>query len=104
MAILAFPLTDDAPSLPDVPPLVQFLLLHFLTPILAWLSDHVYQLLVVRCATHPLVRLGQSYDPAPVIAACAAYYHQAGPGKPPTYSIQTLVHAEIVRAWAHTCS
>jgi hypothetical protein len=80
------------------------LLLHFLTPILAWLNDRVYQLLLVRCATHPLVRLGQSYDPAPVIAACATYYHLTGPGKPPTYSIHTLVHAEIVRAWANTCS
>jgi hypothetical protein len=104
MAIVAFPGADDSTSLPDVPPLVQYLLLHFLTPILAWLSAHVYQLLLVRCAAHPLVRLGQSYDPAPVITACAAYYHQAGPGKPPTYSVHTLVHAEIVRAWANTCS
>ncbi len=104
MPILAFPGTDDSPSLPDVPPLVQYLLLHFLTPILAWLSAHVYRLLLVRCAAHPLVRLGRRYDPTPVITACAAYYHQSGPGKPPTYSVHTLVHAEIVRAWANTCS
>jgi hypothetical protein len=104
MAILAFPLTDDSPSLPAVPPLVQYLLLHFLTPILAWLSDRVYQALLLRCATHPLVRLAHCYDPAPVVAHCAAYYHQAGPGKPPTYTVSTLVRAEIVRAWANTCS
>ncbi|HSH79021.1 MAG TPA: transposase, partial [Herpetosiphonaceae bacterium] len=104
MPILAFPGADDAPPVPDVPPLVQLLLLHFLTPILAWLSAHVYQLLLARCATHPLVRLGQCYDPAPVLAVCAAYYHQTGPGKPPTYTVPTFVHAEIVRAWANTCS
>ena len=104
MAILAFPGADDSPSLPDVPPLVQYLLLHFLTPILAWLSDHIYQALLTRCATHPLVRLAQCYDPSNVVAVCAAYYHRDGPGKPPTYTVNTMVRAEIVRAWADSCS
>ncbi len=104
MAILAFPVADDSPSLPDVPPLVQYLLLSFLTPILAWLSDRVYQALLVRWGTHPLVRLAHLYDPAPVVAACSGYYHQQGPGRPPTYTLNTLVRAEIVRAWADSCS
>src|SRR5215210_5240927 len=104
MAILAFPGADDAPPLPDVPPLVQFVLLRFFTPILAWLSAHLYQALLARCPTHPLVRLAQCYDPAGVVAVCAAYYHGDGPGKPPTYTVNTLVRAEIVRAWADSCS
>ena len=90
--------------LPDVPPLVQYLLLHFLAPILAWLSDHVYQVLLVRCAAHPLVRLAHLYDPSAVVAACRGYYHRDGPGRPPTYTVSTLVRAEIVRAWADSCS
>ena len=63
MSILTSPISDDSMPLPDVPPLVQYLLLHFLAPILAWLSDHVYQVLLVRCAAHPLVRLAHLYDP-----------------------------------------
>jgi hypothetical protein len=72
MPILAFPVADDAPPLPDVPPLVQYVLLRFFTPILAWLSAHLDQALLARCPTHPLVRLAQGYDPAGVVAVCAA--------------------------------
>ncbi len=104
MAIVALPVSDDSPALPDVPPLVQYFLLAFLTPILAWLSDRVYQALLVRCAAHPLVRLAHLYDPSAVVATCSAYYHRDGPGRPPTYTVNTLVRAEIVRAWADSCS
>ena len=104
MPILAFPVADDSPPLPDVPPLVQVLLLRFLTPILQWISQQLYQAVLGRCAAHPLVQLAQHYDPAPVVASCADYYHQTGPGKPPTYTVNTLVRAEIVRAWADSCS
>jgi hypothetical protein len=104
MAILAFPVADDSPPLPDVPPLVQYLLLRFFTPILQWISQQLYQAVLVRCTDHPLVQLAQRYDPAAVVASCAAYYHQTGPGKPPTYTVNTLVRAEIVRAWADSCS
>lgn len=81
MAILPFPSSDD--PLPDVPPLVQYLLLRFLSPILAWLSDLVYHALLARCPRHPLVCLAHLYDPAAVVAACRTYYHQNGPGRPP---------------------
>jgi hypothetical protein len=76
----------------------------FLALILAWVSALVYQALLVRCATHPLVRLARRYNPAAVVAACSAYYHQAGPGAPPTFAVRVLVRAEIVRAWADSCS
>src|SRR4029077_20410580 len=74
------------------------------SPILAWLTTQVERAVLARSATHPLVRLAHLYDPAGVVAACAAYYHHDGPGKPPTYSVSTLVRAEIVRAWAASCS
>ncbi len=91
-------------TLPDLPPVVQALLHRFLALILAWVSALVYQALLVQCATHPLVRLARLYDPAAVVAACSDYYHRAGPGTPPTFAVRILVRAEIVRAWADSCS
>jgi hypothetical protein len=76
----------------------------FLAPILAWFSDQVYRLVLTRCASHPLIRLAQFYDPAALVAACASYYHAPGTkGAPPTFTLDQLVRAEIVRAWADSC-
>ena len=58
-------------DLPDVPPLLQFLIASFLGPILAWLETLVYRPLLRRCAEHPLVLLNQYYDPSAVVEACA---------------------------------
>src|SRR6266487_2383928 len=92
-------------DLPNVPPLVQYLIGAFLEPILAWLSTLVYRPLLQRCADHPLILLAQWYDPSPVVAACAAFHHPAdAPGRPPTFTIAQFVRAEIVRAWADSCS
>lgn len=107
---MVLPLLPSTPrastrDLPDVPPLVQYLIGVFLDPILAWLSALVYRTVLTRCAHHPLVRLWPLYDFAPVVAACAAYYHAPGTkGVTPTYTIEHLVRAEFVRAWADSCS
>jgi DDE family transposase/transposase-like protein DUF772 len=99
------PLRAGTPDLPDVPPFVQALLGAFLDPILTWLSQLVYRAVLSRCASHPLVLLAQLYDPAPVVSACQPYYHTPGTkGATPTYSIEQLVRAEFVRAWADSCS
>ena len=104
-SILPRTLRAGTHDLPDVPPLVQYLIGRFLDPILAWLSALVYRTVLTRCALHPLVRLLPLYDFAPVVAACASYYHAPGAkGTPPTYSIEHLVRAEFVRAWADSCS
>lgn len=92
-------------DLPDVPPLLQFLIGQFLDPILAWLQTLAYRPLLRRCADHPLVLLNQWYDPAAVIAACAGYHHAPGtPGAPPSFTIEQFVRMEMVRAWADSCS
>src|SRR5262249_28900084 len=105
MPILPPVLRANTRDLPDVPPLVQYLIGAFLEPILAWLSMVVYRPLLQRCTDHPLVLLAQWYDPAPLVAACAAFHHAPDtPGRPPTFTIDQLVRAEIVRAWADTCS
>ncbi len=98
-------LRGRTPDLPNVPPLVQYLIGCFLDPILAWLSTLVYRPLLLRCADHPLVLLAQCYDPSAVVAACASFHHApTAPGRPPTFSIDQFVRAEIVRAWADSCS
>jgi Transposase domain (DUF772)/Transposase DDE domain len=105
MPIIPLVLRGGTRDLPDVPPLVQYLIGCFLEPILAWLSTLVYRPLLHRCADHPLVLLAQWYDPAAVVAACAPFHHLAdAPGRPPTFTIDQFVRAELVRAWADTCS
>lgn len=104
MASVASPISDPATHLPELPPAVQAVLTRFLALILTWVSALVYQALLRQCATHPLVRLARAYDPASVIAACRPYYHHTGPGAPPTFAVRILVRAEIVRAWADSCS
>jgi hypothetical protein len=92
-------------DLPQLPPFVLAILGQFLEVLLAWFSCSVYRAVLSRCASHPLVRLAQLYDPAPVVIACASYYHAPGTkGTTPTYTIEQLVRAEIVRAWADSCS
>ena len=93
------------PELPDLPPLARYLIGHFFQPILAWLETLLLRHLLFRCIDHPLVQLALHYDPAPVVAACADYYHLPGAkGATPTYSVELLVRAEIVRSWAASCS
>jgi hypothetical protein len=92
-------------DLPDVPPLVQALVGVFLHPILAWVETLVLRRVLRHGTDHPLVQLNQWLDLAPVVAACAAYRHPAGsPGAPATFTVEQLVRAEIVRAWADSCS
>jgi Transposase DDE domain/Transposase domain (DUF772) len=107
MATLSIPPTLRArtPDLPDVPLLLQYLLAQFWLPIHTWFSQQLYRLVLNRCAAHPLVGIAQLYDPAPVVTACQHYYHAPGTkGTTPTYTIEQLVRAEIVRAWADSCS
>jgi len=71
-------------DLPAMPHFLQAWIVTFLSPILAWAEERILRQMLLRCADHPLVQLGLHYDPAPVVAACAHYHHQDGPGKLPT--------------------
>ncbi len=104
MSILPFSPTDPSTTLPDLPQPVQALLHRFLALILTWISALVYQAVLLQCARHPLVRLAHFYDPSAVVTICSDYYHPSGPGTSPTFSVRTLVLAELVRAWADSCS
>ncbi len=77
----------------------------FLGPILAWVEGRILRQVLQVTRDHPLVQIGARYDPTLVVAACAAYHHAPGtPGKPPDFTIEQLVRAEIVRTWAEGCS
>ncbi len=53
----------------------------------------------------PLVPRGLRHDPSAVVTACAGFRAAPdGPGAPCTFTIAQLVRAEIVRAWADSCS
>jgi hypothetical protein len=104
MSILPFPTSDPYTQLPDLPPPVQLLLQRFLALILTWVTALVYRIVLVQCASHPLVRIAHLYDPSAVVHACRDYYHLSGPGTSPTFSVRTLVLAELVRSWADSCS
>jgi hypothetical protein len=95
---------DVGIALPPMPPFLFALLAPYLSPLLAWLSDLCYTRLLQTEHDHPLVQLATTYDPQSVIAQCAAYHHDRGPGAPPAYSVAQLVRAEIVRAYAGSCS
>jgi len=93
------------PDLPLLPPLALWALGAFVQPILAWVETWLLRAVLSRCADHPLVRIAQTYNPAALVAACAAYRHPEGTkGAPPSFTIEQLVRAEIVRAWADSCS
>jgi DDE family transposase/transposase-like protein DUF772 len=103
--ILPSTLRAGTRDLPTVPPLAQYLIGCFLAPILAWVETALLRMVLLRCPDHPLLQIAHSYDLAPVVALCAHYYHVDGTkGAPPTYSVDLLVRAEIVRAWAASCS
>ncbi len=107
MALPIVPRTLRAttPDLPDVPPLLQYLICRFSIPILTWFSSLVYRNLLRRCADHPLVLLNAAFDFAPIVAACAHFHHAPGTkGSPPTYPVELLVRAEFLRSWAASCS
>jgi hypothetical protein len=104
-SILPSTLRAGTRDLPDVPPLVQYLIGVFQLPILTWLSTLVYRNLLRRCADHPLVLLNAAFDFAPVVAACAHFHHAPGTkGSPATYPVELLVRAEFLRSWACSCS
>src|SRR6266496_2715263 len=104
MSIVPSTLRAGTRDLPDFPPYLQYLIGCFLAPILAWVSTLVYRQALSRCADHPLVQIAQDYDLTPLVTACATYYHGAGPGTPPTFSVDQLLRAELVRAWADSCT
>lgn len=107
MSILSYvssPADADLPKLPTALQPWRPLLLVWFLALLNCFSQALYHALTKRFPSHPLIRLHELYDPAPVVQAAAHYHHQDGPGNKPTYPVRLLVRAEIVRVWAGSCS
>lgn len=107
VVLLSIPPTLRAGTadLPAVPTWLQTWFIAFLGPILVWAETRIFRHILTQCIDHPLVQLGLHYDPAPVVAACASFRAPPGrPGSPPDFTLEQLVRAEIVRAWAEACS
>lgn len=77
-------------------PLIPLLQRH-LDSLLCWFSRYVYECLLGQARQHELVRLQQCLDVTPLIAACAAYHHQTGPGRKPIHTVPKLVRALVVK-------
>lgn len=69
----------------------------------SYFSDLLYADLLERCHNHLLVKLARSLDLSKVEAACAAFHHQEGPGRPITYPVSQLVRALLV-GWLYQLS
>lgn len=92
-------------DLPAVPRWMQAWVLVFYEAILAWAETRIYRVILAQCLEHPLVQLGQAYDLRAVVEACAGFRADPdGPGTAATFTVEQLVRAEVVRAWAETCS
>ena len=87
------------PDLPAVPRWMQVWIILFLDPILTWAETRIYRLLLTQSPDQSLIQIGLHYDPSAVVGTCAGFHADAdGPGAPPTFTIEQLVRAEIVRA------
>ncbi|MFQ3662440.1 transposase [Roseiflexus sp.] len=92
-------------DLPAVPRWLQAWVVVWCAAILAWAETRMYRLVLTQCRDQPLVQPGQACDLTAVVAACAAFRADPdGPGTAATFTVEQLVRAEIVRAWAAPCS
>jgi hypothetical protein len=105
LRILPPTLRSGTLDLPAIPRALYPLFATFLVPILAWAEQQIMRQVLAACHDDPLVELGLAYDPSAVVAACAGFHHAPGtPGRPPDFTIEQFVRAEIVRTWAENCS
>jgi len=92
----------DLPQ-PDLPPKVCALLNRFAPFFQAWLQQLIIALFGAASDKHFLIRLNNQCDFSDAVAQCASYYHTEGPGRTPTYTVDQLFRAEIVRAYYEAC-
>lgn len=81
------------PILPQI--LITFVMLYW-SLLTEFFSECFFASLLERCHNHLLVKLARHLDFQPIETACAAYRHQDGPGRRPTYSVSVLVRSLLV--------
>lgn len=88
---------------PDVPPRLCREIQRCQDALWAWINALVVTLFHANTPDHDLMRINQSFDFAPLVAQCADYYHASGPGTQPTYTVEQLLRAEVVRSYHQSC-
>jgi hypothetical protein len=73
----------------------------YFAPLLVWLSDQTYLILLHRDPDHLLVKLSEHLNWTALETACATYHHTTGPGTLPTHPVPRLVRALLVKYLYH---
>ena len=85
-------------SLPEV---LQLFVIQCRQPLLVWCSEQVYAQLLRWVPEHVLVQVHQQLAWEPLETSCAGFYHQAGPGTAPSYSVAQLLRTMVVKYVYH---
>jgi len=80
-----------------IPPIILELIQLYRESLDFWFSQRLYERLLPGLRQELLVRVQALVDFAPLEQACAAYYHQAGPGDKPDFAVSILVRAVLAR-------
>jgi len=82
---------------------IASIIIHYLSPLLLWLSDLVYENLLSRDRDHLLCQLHQLLDFREMEAACAEYHQLNGCGRPVAHTVPQLLRAMLVK-YLYGCS
>lgn len=90
-------------SIPENLAQIAPILTQYLSPLLLWFSNHVYDRLIPTDSNHLLFRLHNLLDFSPLESACAAYHKSNGRGHPVVHSVPRLLRAICVK-YLFACS
>lgn len=79
------------------------IIIQYLSPLLLWLSDQVYDNLIGRDRNHLLCQLQEFLDFTELETACADYHQLNGRGRPVSHTVPQLVRAMLVK-YLYGCS
>jgi hypothetical protein len=83
--------------MPIIPDFALVVFKVYLMPLLVWLSDHTYLILLQHDPNHLLIKLNDQVEIAPLETSCAGYHHTTGRGAPPTHPVARLTRALLVK-------
>ena len=81
----------------SIPEFLQKIIEKHLDVLLCWFSQYHYERLLTRFAEHPLVRLNQLVDFAPLEEACRDYHKLNGLGSPVIHTVPRLLRVVLLR-------
>ena len=73
------------------------IIIQYLSPLLLWFSDLVYQGLIRRDCDHLLCQLQKLLDFTELEDACAAYHQLNGTGRPVSHTVSQLLRTMLVK-------